>query len=79
MAWAGQEVEIRFDPSDQHLVFTTADQQRTKRLPPQGVTKSLLMGELAPLLQTAPQQLPLPLSWDDWGVIRLSETLAGTT
>lgn len=78
-AWAGQDVVLTFDASDQHLLFVAQDGRLTKRLPIKGITREILLGELERLLRLQPSQLPLPLSWHDWRMIRLSETLGGTT
>ncbi len=75
--WARQEVEITFDPLDQHLLFALADNV-LKRLPIQGLTLPHLMGELDPLVRLPLFQLALPFSWEDWRVIRLCETLGDT-
>lgn len=73
--WARKEVEITFDPQDQHLVFYTPAGNLTKRLPIKGISKSELMGELGPLVNLHHFQLALPFTWDEWRVTRLSETL----
>ena len=79
MTWAKESVEITFDPLDIHFIFHSADDERTKRFPPQGITIPDLMGEMGPLVNLDQFQLALPFTWDEWRLIRLSETLGGTT
>jgi transposase InsO family protein len=79
VTWAGQAVEITFDPEEPHFVFHSANGERTKRLPLQGVSATDLMGEMGPLVNLDQFQLALPFTWDEWRVIRLCETLGGTT
>jgi len=79
VAWASEMAEISFDPLDIHFVFRSANGQQTKRFQPQGITPADLMGEMGPLLNLPQFQLALSFSWDDWRLIRLSETLQGTT
>ena len=73
--WARKDVEITFDPNDQHLVFHTPDGNLTKHHPIKGISKTELMGELGPLVNFDHFQLALPFTWDEWRVTRLSETL----
>lgn len=77
--WARKEVEITFDPTDQHLVFYVPDGDMTKRLPVKGISKTELMGELGPLVHLDQFQLALPFTWDDWRMIQLCEHLSDTT
>lgn len=77
--WAGHDVEINFDASDQHLIFQADSGQLTRRLPIKGITCETLIGDLEPLIRLQSPQLALPFSWHDWRVIRLSETLCATT
>jgi len=77
--WARKDVQITFDPTDQHLQFYAPDGELTKRLPIKGLTKTDLMGELGPLAHMDCFQLALPFTWDEWRVIRLCETLGVTT
>jgi hypothetical protein len=77
--WAGETVEITFDPMDIHFIFHSADGERTKRFPPRGITITNLMGEMGPLVNLDQFQLALPFTWDEYRLIRLSETLGGTT
>lgn len=73
--WIGRDAEIRFDPSDRHLVFRSPEVEHTKRLPIKGITKTDLMGEMGPLVDLDQFQLALPFTWDEWRVSRLSGTL----
>jgi transposase len=73
--WIGRDAEIRFDPSDRHLVFRSPEIEYAKRLPIKGITKTKLMGELGPLVDFDHFQLALPFTWDEWRVSRLSGTL----
>ena len=62
-AYARHEIEVRFDPTDRHLVFSQihAPDRVIKRLPAKGLDSGDLMG-LAPWpTGLGPQQLPLPL------------------
>jgi len=78
-AWARQQVEISFDATDQHLVFQGASESPIKRLPIQGIKVDALMGELSPLVDLPAFQLALPLTWDAWRMLRLSDTLGAMT
>lgn len=73
--WIGQDTEITFDPSDQHLVCRSPEVDKPKRLPIKGLSKTELTGELGPLVCLPHFQLALPFTWDEWRVTRLSETL----
>jgi transposase len=79
VAWVRHQVEITFDPADQHLVCRDETGEQEKRLPLKGVTVNDLMGECGPLFSLPGFQLTLPFSWTDWHAVRLYETLAGTT
>jgi transposase InsO family protein len=66
---AGQQVLVRFDPTDRHFVFFTLDVrtqapiQEIGRKPARGVEQAdLRMRSERPLIQP-PLQLPLPLRW----------------
>jgi hypothetical protein len=78
-AWAKQQVEISFDPSDQHLVFRGAQDAPSKRLPIQGITIDALLGELEPLVTLPAFQLALPMTWEAWRMLRLNDTLGAMT
>ena len=77
--WSGESVEVTFDPEDKHLIFHSGDGERKKRLPLRGISISNLVGEMGPLVNLDCFQLALPFTWDEWRVIRLCETLGGTT
>ena len=77
--WARKEVQITFDPADQHLVFYAPAGEMNKRLPIKGLSVADLMGELGPLAHLHQFQLALPFTWNEWRVIRLCETLGDTT
>jgi transposase len=77
--WAKQQVEITFDATDQHLVFRAAGEEPIKRLPIQGITVPALMGELGPLVDLPAFQLALPMTWEAWRMLRLTDTLGTMT
>jgi len=77
--WAKKEMQITFDPADQHLVFYAPAGEMNKRLPIKGLSVADLMGELGPLTHLHQFQLALPFTWNEWRVIRLCETLGDTT
>jgi transposase len=78
-AWAKQQVEITFEPSNQQLVFRVAQEAPIKRLPIQGMTVSALLGELEPLVTLPAFQLALPMTWEAWRMLRLNDTLGAMT
>jgi hypothetical protein len=78
-SWAGQQVEITFDPHDLQLVVYSDDGQQIRRFFPRGFTTDDLMGEISPLTNLPAFQLALPFSWQDWRRVRLSGTLMGMT
>ena len=77
--WSRESVEVTFDPEDKYLIFRSADGERKKRLPLRGINITNLVGEMGPLVNLDCFQLALPFTWDEWRVIRLCETLGGTT
>jgi len=77
--WKRQQLEITFDPSDQHLLCHDDAGQLIKRLPIHGITVEDLMGELAAFEHLPVFQLALPFDWDTQRVLRLFEIIAGTT
>ncbi len=79
VAWKREQVDITFDPTDEHLVCRSADGEREKRLPLKGISVTGLMGEMGPLVNLDHFQLALPFTWDEWRVTRLCQTLGGTT
>jgi hypothetical protein len=78
-AFAGQKVEIRFDPQKWELVCRPEKGGPPVRLPIRGLTKADLMGELSPLRAVPAYQLALPLSVAEWRQLGLAEALTGTT
>jgi len=79
LKWSRESVEITFDPRDNHLVFRSADGERSQQLPLKGVSATDLISEMGPLVSLDSFQLALPFTWNEWRVIRLSQTLGGTT
>jgi transposase len=77
--WAGQQVEITFDPDDLQFVVYSDDGQQIRRFFPKGITTDDLMGEMSPLTNLPAFQLALPFSWQDWRRARLSGALMGMT
>ncbi len=74
VAWAKQEVDVTFDPTERRLVCRSLDERREKRIALRGVSAATLMGEAAPLAQFDQFQLLLPFSPSEWRVARLRET-----
>jgi hypothetical protein len=76
---ADQTVEITFDPQTRELIALSQDGERQTRLPVQGLTTSVLIGELGPLIALPAYQLALPFSPTAWREMTLSNDLTGTT
>ena len=76
--FAEQELEITFDPQARELVCLSEDGEEI-RFPIEGLTKSDLMGELAPLLTLPMYQLALPFTPEAWREMMLCDDLTGTT
>jgi transposase len=74
-AWTKKDVEITFDSEKRLLVFYSPKLNQTQHLPPKGISKADLMGELSPWIHLPHFQLALPFSWDEWRMTRLIETL----
>jgi len=74
-AWAGQQIEITFDPSDQHLLCGDSAARPLRRLPLKGVSTPDLMGEFATTLDLPFFQFALPFPDQPHAVLRLFETL----
>lgn len=72
--WAGQQVQISFDPNDLHFAVFASDGQLIKRFFPKGLSTDALSGELSPFINLPAFQLALPFSWSEWRQIRLSGT-----
>jgi hypothetical protein len=77
--FADQTVEITFDPQTQELIGLSENGEQQTRLPVQGLTKSVLIGELGPLIALPAYQLALPFSPSAWREMTLSNDLTGTT
>jgi len=73
--WEKQQVEITFNPSDQHLVFLAEDGERKKKRAIKGITTTTLMGEQGPLIGLPAFQLALPITREAWRGARLYGTL----
>jgi hypothetical protein len=76
---ADQTVEITFDPQTRELIALSQDGEQRMRLPVQGLTTSILIGELGPLIALPAYQLALPFSPTTWREMTLSNDLTGTT
>lgn len=72
--WIGKDAEITFDLIDRHLIFRSPEIDEPRRLPIKGITKMALIGELGSLAGLDHFQLALPFTWNQWRVLRLSET-----
>jgi hypothetical protein len=77
--FAEQQLEITFNPQARELVCRSEDGEREIRLSIQGLTKSSLMGELAPLVTLPVYQLALPFTTKAWREMMLCDDLTGTT
>jgi len=77
--FAEQQLEITFDPQAWELVCRSEDGEREIRLSIPGLTKSSLMGELAPLVTLPVYQLALPFTTQAWREMMLCDDLTGTT
>jgi hypothetical protein len=77
--FADQTVEITFDPLARELACFSEDGEREAHFPVQGLSKSVLMGELNPLLSWPAYQLTLPFSLSAWREMTLCNDLTGTT
>lgn len=74
-AWAGQEVEIRFDPQDRQLIFSPVGQPEEiiRRCPIKGSDVSDLTGREAWPIGVGAQQLLLPHLFDKRGKLLMSK------
>ena len=63
---AQREIAITFDPQTWELVCLPAGAEQPIRVGARGLTKSELMGELAPVLSLPVHQLTLPFTREDW-------------
>jgi len=78
-AFPNQMFEVTFDPHTLEWICLPADGRERIRVPAQGLTKSVLMGELSPLRACPAYQLALPLSPSTWREMMLAVNLTGTT
>jgi hypothetical protein len=76
---ADQTVQITFDSLTRELICLSEDSKQETRLPVQGLAKSILMGELSPLVSLPNYQLALPFSLSAWREMILCHDLSGTT
>lgn len=76
---AEQQLEITFDSQTREWVCRSADGESETRFHVQGLTKSNLMGELAPMVTLPVYQLALPFTPETWREMMLSHDLTGTT
>lgn len=74
-----QQLEITFDSQTRQLVCRSEDGESEIRFPSQGLTKSSLMGELAPMVTLPVYQLALPFTPKAWREMMLCDDLTGTT
>lgn len=77
--WRAVPLVITFDPTDRHLVCSSAPDEVLARCPIQGITPELLMGRMASAVNLPAFQLALPFQWSDFQTVRLCETWSGTT
>jgi len=73
--FARQQVELSFDPADQHLVCRDEQGQIAVRKPLRNLTKETLMGQHVDGYSLPTFQLILPFDRDTFRVARLSETM----
>lgn len=79
-SWAKQQVEVKFNATDQQMVFHSEDGgELSKSLPVKGITPNALTGEMGPLINFPAFQLALPFTWDEWRGARLCGIIGGTT
>jgi hypothetical protein len=78
-AFANQTFEVTFDSQTLEWICLSADGRTRIRLPTKGPTKSVLMGELSPLMACPVYQLALPFSPSAWREMMLANNLTGTT
>ena len=77
--FAGQQLEITFDPQTRELICRSEDGEKEVRLHARGLTKPNLMGELAAMVTLPAYQLALPFTLEAWREVMLSSSLTGTT
>ncbi len=74
-----QQLEITFDPQTRELVCRSENGEEERWFLIQGLTKSNLMGELAPMVTLPMYQLALPFTPAAWREMMLCGDLTGTT
>ncbi len=77
--WGGRTLELRFDAERAVFVAQPEGCTDTLMLPPRGLTKAELMGELAAAAALPTYQLALPFSHTAWRALAYARGLAGTT
>jgi hypothetical protein len=76
---AKSTLEITFDPSQVEFVAQKLGASEVRRFAAKGLTKTDLMGELAPLARLPLYQLALPFSRQAWREMELTRMMGGTT
>lgn len=77
--WAERSIEIHCDPVQGTFVCQPEGSDLSLSLPPQGLSKADLMGDLATIRALPAYQLAFPCFVDDWRHSELARLLAGTT
>ena len=77
--FGGRAIEVRFDAERAVFVAQPEGWSDTLMIPPRGLTKETLMGELADGATLPPYQLALPFSHTSWRALEYARGLAGTT
>jgi hypothetical protein len=77
--WRNQILELHFDAKQGCFLGQPASSEMTFTIPPQGLTKTDLMGELGHLLALPMYQLALPFSQEALRQLEYTHVLAGTT
>ena len=72
-------LELRFDANQGCFLGQPAGSDTTITIPPQGLTKTDLKGELGHLLALPVYQLALPFTHETWRQLEYTRVLAGTT
>ena len=73
--WHSMQIEITFDPDDQHVICLNEAGDRQARCPIKGLTLDTLMGTMASYINLPVFQLALPFKWADFQAVRLFETI----
>jgi transposase len=73
--WPFTQLEIAFDPADQHLVCHNEAGDLVARCPIKRITLDTLMGAMASCINLPVFQLALPFEWADLQAVRLFETI----